>query len=195
VPEDAEAIAVFGYELGLLKRVRRTGWWHAGVRDPESVAEHTMRTAQLAALIAAEEGADPARAAFLALWHDTQETRTGDLPHTATKYLTKPDPRQITADQTERLPDRSRDTVRAAVDEYESRQTQEALCARDADKLEMLLQAIEYRDIGVSRVDGWIDSACKDLKTEASRRIAEAAIALSPLAWPRSVSVVPLIVG
>ena len=195
MPEDAEAIAVFGYELGLLKRVRRTGWWHAGVRDPESVAEHTMRTAQFAALIAAEEGADPARAAFLALWHDTQETRTGDLPHTATKYLTKPDPRQITADQTERLPDRSRDTVRAAVDEYESRQTQEALCARDADKLEMLLQAIEYRDIGVSRVDGWIDSACKDLKTEASRRIAEAAIALSPLAWPRSVSVVPLIVG
>ncbi|GAA2641235.1 HD domain-containing protein [Paractinoplanes durhamensis] len=43
MPEDAEAIAAFGYELGLLKRVRRTGWWHAGVRDPESVAEHTMR--------------------------------------------------------------------------------------------------------------------------------------------------------
>jgi putative hydrolase of HD superfamily len=58
-----------------------------------------MRTAQLAALIAAEEGADPARAAFLALWHDTQETRTGDLPHTASAYLTKPDPRKITADQ------------------------------------------------------------------------------------------------
>ncbi|MEV0897924.1 HD domain-containing protein [Actinoplanes sp. NPDC049802] len=183
MPEDAEAIAAFGYELGLLKRVRRTGWWHAGVRDPESVAEHTMRTAQLAALIAAEEGADPARAAFLALWHDTQETRTGDLPHTAGRYLAKPDPRQITADQTGQLPDRSRDTVRAAVDEYESRQTLEALCAKDADKLEMLLQAIEYRDIGVTRVDGWIDSARKDLKTETSRRIAEAATTLSPLAW------------
>jgi putative hydrolase of HD superfamily len=183
VPEDAEAIAAFGYELGLLKRIRRTGWWHAGVRDPESVAEHTMRTAQLAAIIAAEEGADPARAAFLALWHDTQETRTGDLPHTATPYLTKPDPRQITADQTGRLPDRSRETIRAAVDEYESRQTPEALCAKDADKLEMLLQAIEYRDIGVSRVDGWIDSARKDLRTETSRRIAEAAEALSPLEW------------
>ena len=183
MPEDAEAIAAFGYELGLLKRVRRTGWWHAGVRDPESVAEHTMRTAQLAALIAAEEGADPARAAFLALWHDTQETRTGDLPHTAAAYLTKPDPRQITADQTDRLPPRSRETVRAAVDEYEARQTLEALCAKDADKLEMLLQAIEYRDTGVRRVDGWIDSARKDLRTETSRRIAEVAVALSPLSW------------
>lgn len=183
MPEDAEAIAAFGYELGLLKRVRRTGWWHAGVRDPESVAEHTMRTAQLAALIAAEEGADPARAAFLALWHDTQETRTGDLPHTAAAYLTKPDPRRITADQTDQLPERSRETVRNAVDEYESRQTLEALCAKDADKLEMLLQAIEYRDTGVRRVDGWIDSALKDLRTETSRRIAEAAVTISPLSW------------
>lgn len=171
------------YELGLLKRARRTGWWHAGVRDPESVAEHTMRAAQFAALIAAEEGGDPARAAFLALWHDTQETRTGDLPHTATRYLNKPDPRRITADQTDRLPDRSRDMVRAAVEEYESRQTLEALCAKDADKLEMLLQAIEYRDIGVARVDGWIDSARRDLKTGTGRRIAEAAVTLSPLAW------------
>jgi putative hydrolases of HD superfamily len=180
---DVEALAAFGYELGLLKRVRRSGWWHAGVRDPESVAEHTMRTAQLAALIAAEEGADPARASFLALWHDSQETRTGDLPHTAAAYLTKPEPRQITADQTERLPERSREAIRGAVNEYESRQTREALCAKDADKLEMLLQAIEYRDTGVRRVDGWIDSAHEDLKTETGRRIAEAAVNLSPLSW------------
>lgn len=181
--DDAAALAAFGYELGLLKRIRRTGWWHAGVRDPESVAEHTMRVAQLAALIAVEEGADPARASFLALWHDTQETRTGDLPHTATKYLTKPDPRQITADQTESLPERSREMIREAVDEYEARATAEARCAKDADKLEMLLQAVEYREIGVQRVDGWIESALKGLNTATARRIAEVAIRLSPLAW------------
>lgn len=181
--EDAEALAGFGYELGLLKRVRRSGWWHVGVRDPESVAEHTMRAAQLAALIAAEEGADPTRAAFLALWHDSQETRTGDLPHTATAYLTKPDPRQITADQTEHLPERSREFVRRAVDEYESRETLEARCAKDADKLEMLLQAVEYRETGVARTGGWIESACKDLRTETGRRIAEAAVNVSPLSW------------
>lgn len=81
--ESAEALAAFGYELGVLKRIRRAGWWQAGVRDPESVAEHTMRVAQLAGLLAAEEGANPERAAYLALWHDTQETRTGDLPHSA----------------------------------------------------------------------------------------------------------------
>ena len=183
MPDEPAALAAFGYELGLLKRIRRAGWWHAGVRDPESIAEHSMRAAQLAALIAAEEGANPERAAFLALWHDTQETRTGDLPHTATKYLDKPEPRQITADQTSGLPDRSRDVVRAAVDEYETKQSPEALCAKDADKLEMLLQAVEYRDIGVQRVDGWIDSGQKGLQTETARRIAEVAVTLSPLTW------------
>jgi putative hydrolase of HD superfamily len=165
VPYDAEAIAVFGYELGLLKRIRRSGWWHAGVRDPESVAEHTMRTAQLAAMIAAEEGADPTRASYLALWHDSQETRT------------------ITGDQTESLPERSRESVRGAVDEYESRQTLESLCSKDADKLEMLLQAVEYRDVGVQRVEGWIAPARDDLKTRTGRLIADAAMSVSSLAW------------
>jgi putative hydrolase of HD superfamily len=176
-------IAAFGYELGLLKRIRRAGWWHAGVRDPESVAEHSMRTAHLAALIAVEEGAIPERAAFLALWHDTQETRTGDLPHTANPYLSKPDPREITSDQTEKLPARSRELVRDAVEEYEARQSPEAQCAKDADKLEMLLQAIEYRDIGIQRVDGWIESALDGMKTHTARTIAHAAVTVSPLAW------------
>ncbi|GAB3135947.1 HD domain-containing protein [Amycolatopsis sp. NPDC004378] len=179
----SEPLAAFGYELGLLKRVRRSGWWHAGVRDPESVGEHSLRAAQLAALIAAEEGASPERAAFLAIWHDTQETRTGDLPLTATDYLRKPEPREITADQTASLPARSQELVRTAVDEYETRSSAESVCAKDADKLEMLLQALEYRDVGVQRVDEWIESARKGLKTETARKIAEAALTLSPLAW------------
>ncbi|OZM70078.1 HAD family hydrolase [Amycolatopsis antarctica] len=179
----AEGLAAFGYELGVLKRIRRSGWWHAGVRDPESVAEHTMRVSQLAALLAAEEGGSPERAAYLALWHDTQETRTGDLPHMVKPYLSKPDPEQITADQTTRLPGASRDTVRSAVAEYEAAHSLEARCARDADKLEMLLQAIEYRDLGVHRIDGWINSALDGLTTDTGRNIAEAAVSVSPLAW------------
>ncbi|WP_329061083.1 HD domain-containing protein [Amycolatopsis sp. NBC_01480] len=177
------ALAAFGFELGVLKRVRRTGWWQVGVRDPESVAEHTMRAAQLAALIAAEEGASPERAAFLALWHDTQETRTGDLPHTAAPYLAKPDPRAITEDQTAALPDAARAVVRDAVGEYEDRESPESRCAKDADKLEMLLQALEYRDLGASGVDEWLASAQKDLFTRTARDLAAAALDLTPLSW------------
>lgn len=181
--DEAAAIAAFGYELGVLKRIRRAGWWHAGVRDPESVAEHSMRVAQIAALLAAEEGADPARATLLAIFHDSQETRTGDLPPTVKPYLVKPDPQEITADQTASLPLRAQSMVRGVIRELEAEETLEAHCAHDADKLEMVLQAIEYRDVGVHRVDGWIDSGRKALVTETARRVAEAAVALSPLAW------------
>jgi len=184
-PEDpsAQAIAGLAFELGLLKRIRRSGWWQVGVNDPESVADHSLRVAQLATVIAAEEGADPARAALLAIWHDSQETRTGDIPHTATPYLDKPVPAAITADQTAHLPEVTGKTIRAVVDEYEEQGTPEARCAKDADKLECLIQAVEYRESGHVNVQGWIDSSRKALRTETARRIADAALVTSVLAW------------
>lgn len=183
MPEDSVGIAAFVYELGILKRIRRSGWWHAGVRDPESVAEHSLRVAQIAAIIAAEEGANAERASLLAIFHDSQETRTGDLPPTVKSYIAKPDPHEITVDQTARLSERAQAMVRDVVDEYELAQSPESKCARDADKLEMLFQAIEYRDVGVARVQGWIDSGRKSLTTETARRVAKAAVTTSPLAW------------
>ncbi|MGH3768628.1 MAG: HD domain-containing protein [Pseudonocardiaceae bacterium] len=184
-PDEQHAVAVanFAFELGVLKRMRRAGWWHVGVRDPESVAEHSLRVAQLASLIAAIEGAEPGRAELLAVWHDSQETRTGDIPHTARPYLDKPSPEAITADQTASLPDTARKTVQEAVAEYQAQQTSEAQCAKDADKLECLIQAIEYQDAGYVRVQGWIDSSRSSLRTDTARRIADAALRTSPLAW------------
>ena len=157
---------------------------HVGVRDPESVAEHSLRVAQLASLMAAIEGADPVRAAFLAVWHDSQETRTGDIPHTAKPYLDKPSPEAITADQTATCampPGR----LQEAVTEYEAQQTPDACCARDADKLECMIQAIEYRDAGYVSVQGWIDSSRDALCTHTARRIANGALHTLPLAWRR----------
>lgn len=45
------------------------------------------------------EGADPQRAAFLALWHDSQETRTTDLPHLTKHYVTAAANPAVTSDQ------------------------------------------------------------------------------------------------
>lgn len=58
--DDLSAVGRFLYEAGTLKQTRRTGWWMAGVRDPESVAERSWRTALIATIIAKLEGADPA---------------------------------------------------------------------------------------------------------------------------------------
>ncbi|MFI7066142.1 hypothetical protein ACIBL3_34460 [Kribbella sp. NPDC050124] len=75
------------------------------------------RAAPLAALIASEEGGDPARAAYLGMWHDSQETRIGDIPHSAKPYLEVASNERITEDQVAVLPESAAKSIRDAVSE------------------------------------------------------------------------------
>lgn len=184
--DDLSAVAHFLYEAGTLKHTRRTGWWMAGVRDPESVAEHAWRTSLIASIIAKLEGADPARAAFLAVWHDSQETRTGDVNYLGKKYSSEADPRDVTADQTAGMPEVLASTVRDLIDEYEAKETPEAVCARDADKLECMLQGIEYKAQGYENAQRWIDNSRGRIVTETGQRLADELLSQGSLDWLRA---------
>jgi putative hydrolase of HD superfamily len=173
----------FLYEIGLLKRYPRTGWALAGVPAAESVAEHSFRASIIAAVIAAAEDADPQRAAFLALWHDTQETRTTDLPHLTKRYVTAASNDTVTAGQVGQLPAAIASIISAAVSEYEAGETPEAICARDADKLECLLQAREYQDQGHQNLQPWIDSSLASLHTATAKQLADEALTQDSLEW------------
>jgi hypothetical protein len=70
-----------------------------------------------------------------------------------------------------------------SVIEYEAVETIEARCAKDADRLECLMQAVEYGEAGYKRIDGWIESSRARIQTPFGRRLAEAALHTSPLAW------------
>lgn len=185
VAGDAEVAGVVNYlfEVGVLKRAKRAGWWIAGVKDPESVAEHSFRAAILASILASMEGADPATAAHFALFHDTQETRVGDITHIGRRYLTATGNEEVTADQVADCPPNVAAAVRATVAAYERQDCAEAVIARDADKLECLLQAIEYRRHGNANTGDWIDSCRAALKTLSAHRIADAATGMTGLEW------------
>jgi putative hydrolase of HD superfamily len=180
--EAAGAIS-FIFEAGMLKRAKRTGWWIAGVKEPESIADHSFRTAIIGTVLAGIEGADPARVALLCLLHDTQETRTGDIAHIGRRYLTATDNQTVTADQVSACPPAVADAIGSAVAEYEAAETLEAVVARDANKLECLVQAVEYRHQGMDAVQPWIDSSRAELRTTAALRLADAALAGDPLSW------------
>lgn len=181
--QDAIGAMSFIFETGVLKRAARTGWWFAGIRNPETIAEHSFRTAIIGMMLAAMEGADPARVSMMCLLHDTQETRITDIPHIARRYVTAAPNTEITADQVAACPPAVADAVKAAVAEYETGETLEAVVARDADKLECLVQAVEYRHQGTNGVQRWIDSSRAALKTPSAHRLADAAEAGQPLAW------------
>jgi putative hydrolases of HD superfamily len=180
---DAAGAMSFIFEAGMLKRAKRTGWWIAGLDNPESIAEHSFRAAITGTVLAAMEGADPARVALLCLLHDTQETRIGDIPHIGRRYLHATDNQTVTADQVATCPAAVAETITSAVAEYEAATTPEAIIAHDADKLECLVQAVEYRHQGLTTVQPWIDSCRTALKTDSAQRLADAALAGQPLAW------------
>ncbi|MEU4556475.1 HD domain-containing protein [Micromonospora violae] len=180
---EAAGAMTFIFEAGVLKRAARTGWWFAGVKQPESIAEHSFRTALIGMVLAAMEGADPARVSMLCTLHDTQETRITDIPHIAKRYLTAVPNTAVTADQVAACPPAVADVITAAVAEYEAGETLEAVVARDADKLECLVQAVEYRHQGIDNVQRWIDSSRAALKTASAHRLADAALSGQPLSW------------
>jgi putative hydrolases of HD superfamily len=177
-----EGITGFLYEMGLLKRLPRAGWLVAGINHPESVAEHSFRTAIIGYLLAHAEGADPGRTALLCLFHDTQETRIGDVPLVGKPYVvTAPNP-QVTADQVAELPGETGAAVRALVDEYEAQASAEARLARDADKLECLIQAREYQAQGHD-VQPWVETAVAALRSDTAKRLAGAFQRAQPDQW------------
>jgi putative hydrolase of HD superfamily len=186
-PQSSSAgTAGFLLEMGMLKRAKRSGWWIAGVKDPETIAEHSFRTAIVGSVLALMEGADPAKVALLCVFHDTQETRLGDIPHIGRRYLKAASNESVTADQLADAHPAVAAGVRGIVESYEHDDSLEVVVARDADKLECLIQAVEYREQGYSNVQEWIDSSLASLTTSAAVELAHAALTMTSIEWQRT---------
>lgn len=177
-------IAKFLYEMGQLKRVKRSGWWIAGVKDPESVAEHSFRTAAIAYLLAHLEGADTGKAVLMALFHDLPEARTNDAHRIVRRYVDwRGVDKKAIGEQSKRLPDELAKQVILLFGEFEKEDSFEAKVVRDADLLECIVQAREYQALGFHDVADWIFNARAALKTESAKNIAEACINMEPKEW------------
>ena len=177
--------ARFLHEMGHLKNVPRAGWLLLGVANPESVADHTARVGLIGIVLAAMEGADIGRTAALCLIHDAHETRIGDVPSVGRAYVRTSTPEAVTAHQTRGMADEVASVIQDLVAEYEAAATLEARLARDADKLETLLQAREYETRGYE-TKPWQDTSIEALRTESGKRLAQAIAAGSPSAWWRT---------
>ena len=183
-----EEIAKYLFEIGTLKRTPRSGWEIAGIKNPETVAEHSFRTAIIAYILAKLENADLGNVLTISLIHDTLETRILDLHQIAKHYLNldKCSEEQIISEQTEMLPEHIKNDIRQAFRAYLNHDSTEGKIARDADKLEMLLQAIEYKKIGY-HVDDWIKSAIDNLILESSKKLAKEILTMNPSDWYKNI--------
>ncbi|MDX1611481.1 MAG: HD domain-containing protein, partial [Candidatus Thermoplasmatota archaeon] len=136
-PEDRRVLD-FLFEQGQLKRIPRSGWFRAGIDEPESVADHTLRAAQLAYILAEMEGhPDPARVCAMVVFHEIGETRVGDVDRIAKRYVQRAE-EAAAKDQLEAL-----GSIGEGIFELwravEEKHTPGGIIAKDADKLEAAL--------------------------------------------------------
>ncbi len=130
-----EDVVKFIHEAGSLKLVPRSGWLKLGIKFPESVAEHSFRTALIAFILALKSGesAETAyKAATAAVFHDLHEARTMDLHRIAQRYVDV-DEERAAEDQLSWM---NVELDFSDVEDY----------LRDADKLELAFQAVEYAE-------------------------------------------------
>ncbi|MFI5080128.1 MAG: HD domain-containing protein [Streptosporangiales bacterium] len=186
VPDEEEhplaGVAQFLYEMGHLKHTPRAGWLLLGIGQPESVAEHSFRVGMVGMALAGLAGADTGRVAALCLAHDMAETRITDVASVARAYVTTAAPEAVTAHQTSAMPADVAKAFQALTAEYEAGQTLEAQVARDADKLETLLQAAEYAAQGFDTAP-WRETSIGALRTDAGRELARAIDSTGPGSW------------
>lgn len=177
-------IAKYVYEIGHMKRIKRSGWWLAGIKDPETIAEHSFRTAILGYVLASLEKADPQKTAAICLFHDTGEARINDMHRVAQRYISKDKSEEkALIEQTERLPEDIAKSIQNLFQEYEERSSLEAKLARDADLLDCIFQAREYQSQGYPDTQDWITNCYTGLQTETARNLAEACLHTEPKEW------------
>ncbi len=156
----------FLLESGMMKRLPRVGWLQRGVMPAESLADHSYRVALFAMVIAdvvaKDMQVDTERVLRLALIHDLAETRFGDLPAPAKRYLpanakTKAE-QQAFEDMTNPL-DGLSNYYQSLLHEEITAETIESRIVKAADRLELLLQAVEYELAGNQLVADFWDSS------------------------------------
>jgi putative hydrolase of HD superfamily len=76
--KELEKILDFLIEIGKLKKTKRRGWIMRKVKNPESIADHTFRTAILAWILSSFKNLNTNKIVKMALVHDLCEVEAGD---------------------------------------------------------------------------------------------------------------------
>jgi putative hydrolase of HD superfamily len=164
-------ITNFIFELGALKHVKRSGWWLINVKDPENVAEHSFRAGVMGYVLAKLEKADADKVMKMALFNDLHEARLNDLHKVGHRYIDFK--KAETAAFTEQVED-LKEIGKEMLDihnEFQARESKEALVARDADLLENAYQAKEYIEIGYKDAQNWINNIRKVINTDSGKKL------------------------
>lgn len=168
-------IVDFIFEINNLKRFEHCGTKFAGVKNPDSIAEHVFRTSQIAYILAHLEGLKPLeilQVLEVSLFHDNGEVRVNDTHKIASRYIDTDEAEECAfMDQLSMLPESIHLRLAGIVKKYNKLDDSIVFkIVKDADLLETMFQAKEYLELGY-KTQRWIDNAEKYIQTESGKKI------------------------
>ena len=142
----------FLYEIGTLRFIQRT-WKQFMNPDFANLAEHTLRVAWIAMVIAKnEKGANLDKVVKTALVHDIAESRTGDVHYLSRQYTIRKEDLAIK----DMLKNTSLEKEFITLwQEYEDRKSIEAKIVKDADNIDVDLELMEQKSRGNTLPGKW----------------------------------------
>lgn len=166
---NSKNILNFLFETGAIERIKRTGPWIYGVKDPENIAEHCYRTAIITFILATIEKADVYKLTIYSLFHDIHETRLLDRNGISHKYMETPNVvvDKIRSDQFKPL---GKDIYQKFL-EIIDLSPEEFLIVKDADFIDDGLRAREHSERGNNAMLHWIDEIGSIIQTKSAKEL------------------------
>ncbi|CAO2830074.1 unnamed protein product [Amaranthus hypochondriacus] len=152
-----------------LKTTKRKGWINHDIKGPESIADHMYRMALMGLIASDLDGVDRERCIKMAIVHDIAEAIVGDItPSDGIPKAEKSRREQAALNEMcEVLGDGMRaDEIKELWFEYENNSSLEANLVKDFDKVEMILQALEYETEHGMVLDEFFLSTAGKFQTE-----------------------------
>lgn len=152
-----------------LKATKRTGWVNHGLKETESIADHMHRMAVMAIIAAGFPGVNRDKCVKMAVVHDIAEAIVGDItPSDGVPKEEKSRRERAAIDEMCKLlgGGLAADEVKNLWLEYENNASLEANLVKDFDKVEMILQALEYETIHGKVLNEFYESTAGKFQTD-----------------------------
>jgi putative hydrolase of HD superfamily len=180
VSKEIKKIVELIHTAGELKKIKRTGWGYRGIKDGESVADHSYRTTIITMLLGKNLGLNEEKLLKISLIHDLAEAKVGDLvvDGKGPKYDTTKEKKhelEVKAIKEILVGLSDYEEYLSLWNEYEDKSTPEARIVAEIDKLEMAFQAIEYEKEGRTKIplDEFLATAKKGITNPLLKQIIE----------------------
>lgn len=139
---------------GRLKQIQRYGWLLKGIKKPESVADHISRVVLMTLILGTNTALDLHKMVSMAIIHDLGESIVGDVIYeSGTKIIGSlknkhRDERHAMKVIFEKILEKKK--YLSLWEEWVKQKTPESQFVKRVEKLEMVMQALEYETLGYS---------------------------------------------